>query len=98
MTTGENIIHFIQGEDFQRESETHYILNILKANCQRFCLTQFVRLYFVLPCTLSLTVFVWLNFVLRPQVFQPVPLQPYSSRAAVFRRTVTSSHLARSRV
>ena len=35
-----------------------------------------MRLYFVLPCTLSLTVFVRLYFVLRPQVFQLVPRQP----------------------
>ena len=35
-----------------------------------------MRLFFVLPCTLSLTEFVRLYFVLQPQVFQLVVRQP----------------------
>ena len=72
-----------------RFSNRNTIHNILKADCQLFFLTQFVRLYFVLPCTLSLTVFVQLYFVLRPHIlgsvllklcgcFSPYNIQSYS--------------------
>ena len=61
-----------RGRFSNRKSNTLHSKLILKAN---FFLTQFVRLYFVLPCTLSLTVFVRLYFVLQPQVFQLVPRQ-----------------------
>ena len=64
-----------KGRCSNRKSNTLHNKLILKANCQLFFLTQFVRLYFVLPCTLSLTVFVRLYFVLQPQVFQLVPRQ-----------------------
>ena len=43
-----------------------------------------MRLYFVLPCTSSLTVFVPLYFVLRPQVFQLVPRQPLTQAVRLF--------------
>ena len=43
-----------------------------------------MRLYFVLPCTLSLTVFVRLYFVLQPQVFQLVLRQPLTQVMGLF--------------
>ena len=43
-----------------------------------------MRLYFVLPCTLYLTVFVWLYFVLRPHLFQLVPRQPLTQVVRLF--------------
>ena len=52
--------------------------NYIKVNCQLFFFTQFVRLYFVLPCTLSLTIFV------QPQVFQLVPQQPLTQVVRLF--------------
>ena len=73
VNTRENI-HFIQGRFSNRKSNTLH--NILKANCQLFFLAQFARLYIVLSCTLSLTEFVRLYFVLQPQVFQLVVRQP----------------------
>ena len=64
----------------------HHFLecNILNANYQLFFLTQFVRLYFALPCTLYLTVFVRLYFVLRPQVFQLVARQSLTQVVRLF--------------
>ena len=67
-----------------RKSNTLHNKLILKANCLLFFLTQFVRLYFVLPCTLSLTVFVRLYFVLQPQVFQLIPRQPLTQVVRLF--------------
>ena len=43
-----------------------------------------MRLYFVLPCTLSLTVFVRLYFVLRFQVLQLVLWQPLTQVVRLF--------------
>ena len=43
-----------------------------------------MRLYFVLPCTLSLTEFVRLYFVLQPQVFQLVVRQPLTQVVGLF--------------
>ena len=73
-----------RGRFSNRKSNTLHNKLILKANCQLFFLTQFVRLYFVLPCTLSLTVFVRLYFVLQPQVFQLVPRQPLTQVMQLF--------------
>ena len=56
----------------------------MKANCQLFFFTQLVRLYFVLPCTLSLTVFVRLYFVLQTQVFQLIPRQRLTQVVRLF--------------
>ena len=73
-----------RGRFSNRKSNTLHNKLILKANCQLFFLTQFVRLHLVLPCTLSLTVFVWLYFVLQPQVFQLVPWQPLTQVVRLF--------------
>ena len=73
-----------RGRFSNRKPNTLHNKLILKANCQLFFLTQFVRLYFVLPCTLSLTVFVRLYFVLQPQVFQLVPRQPLTQVVRLF--------------
>ena len=43
-----------------------------------------MRLYFVLPCTLSLIEFVRLYFVLQPQVFQLVVRQPLTQVVLLF--------------
>ena len=43
-----------------------------------------MRLYFVLPCTLSLIEFVRLYFVLQPQIFQLVPRQPLTQVVLLF--------------
>ena len=72
----------LRGRFSNRKSNTLH--NILKANCQLFFLTQFVRLFFVLPCTLSLTEFVRLYFVLQPQVFQLVVRQPLTQSCGCF--------------
>ena len=45
MTTRENVIHFIQGKIFKEK-----VKHIQRKTASCFCLTQFVRLYFVLPC------------------------------------------------